>query len=71
MTINKVRRTILIDEITDKKIRDYQADAIKLTSHSVSYSEIINLLVGMTLTDTKKMDLVFAKIIEKKEIKSK
>ena len=69
MTINKVRRTILIDEITDKKIRDHQADAIKFSNHSVIYSEVINLLVGITLSDTKKMETIdkyFAKIIERK-----
>lgn len=69
MTINKIRRTILIDENTDKKIRDHQADAIKFCNHTVSYSEIINLLISMTLNDNKKMQTIdnyFAKIKEKK-----
>ncbi len=65
----KVRRSILIDEKDDKKIREYQADAIKFSNHSVSYSEMINLLVAMTLSDKKKMtniDNYFAKKIERK-----
>ncbi len=69
MTINKVTRTISIDEKTDRKIRDHQADAIKFSNHNVSFSEIINLLVGMTLNDDNKMETIdnyFAKIIERK-----
>ena len=64
-----VRRTIMIDENTDKKIRDRQADAIKFTNHAVSYSQIINLLLEMTLEDKTKMETIdtyFSKIIERK-----
>ncbi len=65
----KRRITILIDEITDSKIRDHQADAIKFSNHNVSYSEIINLLVSMSLNDKKKMENIddyYKKIIERK-----
>ncbi len=69
MTINKVRKTIVINENINKKIRVHQADAIMFFNRSISYSEIINLLVGMTLNDDNKMETIdnyFAKIIERK-----
>jgi len=56
--MSKVRRSILIDVNDDKKVRQYQADAIKFSNQSVSYSEIINLLVEMTLSDKKKMSSI-------------
>ncbi len=68
----KRRITILIDEISDSKIRDHQADAIKYTNHNVTYSEIINILISMTLDDNNKMENIekhFDKIIERKSSK--
>ena len=62
-------RTITIDEKTDMKIRDHQADAIKFFNHNVSYSEIVNLLISMALNDDKKIENInnyFAGIIERK-----
>lgn len=56
MIRKKKIRTITIDENTDIKIRDHQANAIKFCSHNVSYSEIVNLLISMTLNDNKKME---------------
>ncbi len=65
----KVTRTISLDENTDRKIRDHQADAIKFSNHNVSFSEVINLLISMTLNDSQKMETIdnyFIKIIERK-----
>ena len=67
--MKKKIRTISIDEITDRKIRDHQADAIIFSNHNVSYSEVINLLISMSLNDNKKMENIdnyFSKIIERK-----
>jgi len=69
MTINKVTRTILIDENTDKKIREHRANAIKFSTHQISYSEIVNLLVAMTIADDEKMENIdnyFVRQIERK-----
>lgn len=65
----KVTKTISIDQNTHKKIRDHQAEAIKFSNRNVSYSEIVNILISMTLDDNKKMETIdnyFAKIIERK-----
>jgi len=67
--ITKVTRTISFDANIEKKIRDHQSEAIKFSNHNVSFSEIINLLISITLSDEKKMETIdsyFAKIIEKK-----
>jgi hypothetical protein len=67
--MSKVTRTISLDKNTESKIRDHQADAIKSSNHSVSFSEIVNLLISMTLNDDKKMETIdsyFGKIIERK-----
>ncbi len=58
--------SISLDEKTDFKIREYQAQAIIFTNHNVSYSEIINLLISMTLNDDKKMENISSRIIERK-----
>jgi len=62
-------KTITIDDNIERKIRDYQADAIAYTNRNVSFSEIINLLISMSLNDDKKMGNInnyFAGIIERK-----
>ena len=67
--MNKVKKTIIIDVSTDKKIRELRANAIELCNQNVSYSEIMNNLLSLTLSDQKKMETVdryYAEMIGKK-----
>lgn len=43
------RVTIMIDDNHDRKIRSRQADLIKKTNGSYSYSQVINDLLGKVL----------------------
>ncbi len=65
----KVTRTISLDGNIERKIRDHQADAITFSNRNVSFSEIISILISMTLNDDKKMETIesyFAKLVERK-----
>lgn len=67
--MSKVKKTIIIDDSTDKKIREIRSDAIKLCNQNVSYSEIMNNLLSLTLSDQKKMETIdkyYAEMIRKK-----
>ena len=67
--MKKKIKTITLDENIERRLRDYQADAIIFSNHNVSFSEIINLLISMSLNDDKKMENInsyFAKIIDRK-----
>jgi len=65
----KVKKTIIIDVSTDEKIRELRANAIKLCNKNISYSEIMNNLLSLTLSDQKKMETIdkyYAEMIGKK-----
>jgi len=48
---NNVRRTIVINRAIDEKIRELQSKLIMSNKKSVSYSQIINLLLIMSIDD--------------------
>jgi len=48
---NNVRRTVVINRAIDEKIRELQSKLIMSNKKSVSYSQIINLLLTMSLDD--------------------
>ncbi len=48
---NKVRRTVVINSAIDEKIRELQSKLIMSNKKSVSYSQIIDLLLTMSIDD--------------------
>ncbi len=53
---NKVRRTVVINRAIDQKIREIQSKLIQYNKKSVSYSQIVDLLLTMSIDDKTTLD---------------
>jgi len=56
LTQNKVRRTVVINRAIDQKIREIQSKLIQYNKKSVSYSQIVDLLLTMSIDDKTTLD---------------
>lgn len=53
---NKVRRTVVITKGVDQKVRELQSKLIQYNKKSVSYSQIVDLLLTMSIDDKTTLD---------------
>ncbi len=64
---NNVRRTVVINRAIDEKIRELQSKLIMSNKKSVSYSQIINLLLTMSLDDKTTFETLQAYLDRKRK----